>query len=109
MPDPDELRSLGERLDEARRQSAPRPRQAPPSSLGIAGRFATELVVAVVFGGGLGWLLDRLLGTRPLFLLVLVVLGAAAGIRNVMMAANEINARSAGGTAAPSQDDDEET
>jgi len=40
---------------------------------------------------------------------VMFVLGAAAGIRNVMRAAAEINARSAGGVpAAPSEDDDEE-
>ena len=95
MPDPDELRTLGQRLDKARRQSEPRPRAAPPTSLGIAGRFATELVVAVVVGGGLGWLLDRFLGTKPIFLIVMFMLGAAAGIRNVMRAAAEINAKSA--------------
>jgi ATP synthase protein I len=95
MPDPDELRALGKRLDEVRRQKEPRSPEAPPTSLGIATRFATELVVAVAFGGGLGWVLDRWLGTKPIFLLVLVLLGAAAGIRNVMRAATEINAKQA--------------
>jgi ATP synthase protein I len=109
MPDPDELRALGQRLDEVRRQKEPRPQQAPPSTLGVAGRFATEFVVAVVVGGGLGWLLDRFLGTRPIFLLVMFVLGAAAGILNVMRAARELNARAAGAGPAGSQDDDEET
>jgi ATP synthase protein I len=109
MPDPDELRALGQRLDEVRRQKEPRPQQAPPTSLGIAGRFATEFVVAIVVGGGLGWLLDRFLGTRPIFLLVMFVLGAAAGIRGVMRAAAELNAKSAGGAPANSPDDDEET
>jgi ATP synthase protein I len=109
MPDPDELRALGKRLDEVRRQKEPRPQQAPPSSLGIAGRFATEFVVAVAFGGGLGWLLGRVFGHAPIFIVVMFVLGAAAGIRNVMRAAAELNARSAGGGPAVSQDDDEET
>lgn len=108
MPDPDDLHALGKRLDEVRRQHEPRRQEAPPTSLGIASRFATEFVVAIAFGGGLGWVLDRWLGTRPIFLLVLVILGAAAGIRNVMRAAAEINAKQAGGSAAPSQDDDEE-
>jgi len=108
-PDPNELHALGEKLDEVRRQREPRSQAAPASSLGIASRFATEMVVAVVLGGGLGWLLDHWLGTRPIFLVVMFVLGAAAGIRNVMRAAAEINARSAGGVpAAPSEDDDEE-
>jgi ATP synthase protein I len=109
MPDSDELHRFGKRLDKARRQKEPRPNEAPPTSLGIASRFATEFVVAVAFGGGLGWVLDRFLGTRPIFLLVLFVLGAAAGIRNVMRAAAELNARAEGAQPAPSNDDNEET
>ena len=105
MPDPDELRALGKKLEEVRRQNEPRRQEAPPTSLGIASRFATEFVVAVAFGGGLGWVLDRWLGTKPIFLLVLFVLGAAAGIRNVMRAAARINAEQ----AAASQKDDKET
>jgi ATP synthase protein I len=105
MSDPEELRALGKRLEEARRQAEPRRKdQAPPTPLGIASRFATEMVVAIAFGGGLGWLLDRLLGTRPIFLVVMFVLGAAAGIRNVVRAAAEINARQ-----AASQKKNEET
>ena len=48
-------------------------------------------------GGGIGWGLDWLCGrfgfhTRPVLMLVFFVLGMAAGIRNVMRAAKEINA-----------------
>jgi ATP synthase protein I len=107
MPDPDELRSLGKRLDEARRQTEPRRHEAPSTSLGIAFRFATELVVAVAVGGGLGWLLDHFLGTKPIFLVVMVLLGAAAGIRNVMRAAAEINAGMSGSGPAAPEDDEE--
>jgi ATP synthase protein I len=93
MPEPDDLRALRERLEEAKRQAEPRRDEAPPTPMGIATRFATEMLVAVLFGAGLGWVLDRFLHTRPLFLVVLVVLGAAAGIRNVMRAAAELNAK----------------
>lgn len=109
MPDPDELRALGKRLDEARRQTEPRKQEAPPTTLGIATRLSTELVVAVAVGGGLGWALDHFLGTRPIFLVVMFLLGAAAGIRNVMHAAAELNARSQGGGPTVSEDDDEES
>ena len=96
-PNPDELRQLGQRLDEAQKKQAVRATRPPPSQAGIAGRFATELVAALVVGGGLGWGVDWLFGhfghhTRPIFILVFFVLGAIAGIRNVMRAANEINA-----------------
>ena len=99
-PDPDRLNELAQRLDEAQRKQAAGARRPAPSQAGIAGRFATELVAALVVGGGLGWGIDWLLGrigfhTRPVFLLVFFVLGAAAGIRNVMRAANEINAEMA--------------
>ena len=99
-PNPDELRKLGQRLDEAQKRRATGPKSPPPSQLGIAGRFSTELVAALVVGGGLGWGIDWLFGhfgfhTRPVFMLVFFVLGAAAGIRNVMRAANEINAEMA--------------
>src|SRR5471030_1747010 len=96
-PNPDELRQLGQRLDEAQKQQAVRATRPPPSQAGIAGRFATELVAALVVGGGVGWGVDWLFGhfgfhTRPVFLIVFFVLGAIAGIRNVMRAAGEINA-----------------
>ena len=98
--DPDRLRELGKRLDEVQRRHGRRAQRPAATQLGIAGRFATELVAALVVGGGLGWGLDWLFGhfgfhTRPVFLIVFFVLGAAAGIRNVMRAANEINARMA--------------
>ena len=97
-PDPENLRALGERLDDAqRRRAAAQKPSAPPTSMGIAFRFGTEMVAALVVGGGIGWGLDWLFGrlgfhTRPVLMLVMVVLGAAAGIRNVMSAAKEINA-----------------
>src|ERR1700743_1929875 len=96
-PNPDELRQLGQRLDEAQKKQAVRATRPPPSQAGIAGRFATELVAALVVGGGLGWGIDWLFGhfvyhTRPVFLLLFFVLGIVAGIRNVMGAAKELNA-----------------
>ena len=96
--DPDELRQLGRKLDDAQKRHAERNNRPPPGQLGIAGRFATELVAAVVMGGGIGWGIDWLLGhfgfhTRPVFLLVFFFLGAGAGILNVKRAADEINAQ----------------
>jgi len=101
-PDPDRLNDLGKRLDELQTRQAAGAKRPPPNQSGIAFRFATELVAALVVGGGLGWGIDWLCGhfgfhTRPAFLIVFFVLGAAAGIRNVMRAAHEINAEIAKG------------
>jgi ATP synthase protein I len=59
----------------------------------------------VVVGGGLGWGIDWLLAqfgyqTKPVFLIVFFMLGAAAGIRNVMRTAKEINAKIAATSAS---------
>ncbi|HEY5047218.1 MAG TPA: AtpZ/AtpI family protein [Rhizomicrobium sp.] len=107
--EPEDLRSLGARLDAVRGADA-RKGGPPPTSLGIAFRFGTELGAAVFVGAGLGWLLDRFLHTSPIFLIVLFCLGAAAGIRNVMRAAGELNAQAASSpaTAVTNDDDDEE-
>ena len=100
-PESDDLRRLGERIDEASQRGAQRAKTAPPSSLGIAFRFATEMASGLLVGAGLGWCADWAfehwahIQTRPWGMVVLFVLGAAAGIRNVMAAAKELNAEMA--------------
>jgi ATP synthase protein I len=97
MSDPDRLRDLGKRLDDLQTRRSAGAKRPPPNQTGIAFRFAAELVAGLVVGGGLGWGIDWLAGrigfhTRPAFMIVFFVLGAAAGIRNVLRAAKEINA-----------------
>jgi ATP synthase protein I len=57
------------------------PLSGSPWSIGL--RVGVELVAALMVGVGIGWLLDRWLHTRPLFLAIFVLLGGAAGVRNV--------------------------
>jgi ATP synthase protein I len=65
-------------------------RERRGSALGKAFRLSTELVAGVFVGGFLGWLLDRWFGTLPLFLVVFLLLGIAAGFLNVIRAAREM-------------------
>lgn len=88
--DPSALKDLDARLKDAQaRQAAQkadrttRQRGAAGSGLGFGLRIATELLVALLMGAGVGLLLDRWLGTSPLFLIVLFFMGAAAGFLNV--------------------------
>ena len=94
-PEPKELRELGNRLDALQKQHADKHKAPPPTSMGIAFRFSTEMVAALVVGGGMGYGIDWLAGTKPIFLILFFVLGAAAGIRNVLHAAKELNAEMA--------------
>ncbi|MFQ5625607.1 MAG: AtpZ/AtpI family protein [Methyloligellaceae bacterium] len=61
--------------------------QARGSAMGTAFRISSELVVGLLVGGLIGWQLDRWFDTTPVFLLVFFILGAAAGIWNVIRTA----------------------
>lgn len=56
----------------------------PQSGLGQAYRIATELVAAVALGVIVGLAIDHWQDTQPWFLIVFTLLGAAAGLMNVV-------------------------
>jgi ATP synthase protein I len=96
------LQRLGERLGQhgPRRPSEP---DAPPtadraSAFARGFRLSTELVAGVLVGAGLGWLIDRWLGTVPWGMIVFLLLGFAAGVVNVIRAAG-ISGNGSGGPA----------
>jgi ATP synthase protein I len=88
------LRNLEKGLDRARQNrgdGAPAARrggfgQGGQNALGLAFRISLELVVAVVVGAGIGWALDRWLGTAPWGMIILFFLGVASGMFNVYRA-----------------------
>ena len=88
---PDRLDALKARIDQAqsRREAADETRSAaaPPSGLGAALRISTELFAGVAVGGGLGWFLDRALGSSPIGLVVFILIGFAAGTMNLIRTA----------------------
>lgn len=43
----------------------------------------TQLVVSIFIGFGIGYWLDGLFGTRPMLMLLFMILGVAAGFFNV--------------------------
>ena len=93
--EPEDLTRLGARIDQLRgttRTTESEDAGGQGSALGYGWRISLELVVAIVFSGVIGWLLDRWLGTRPWLMIGLVVLGFAAGIRNAVRAANQMEA-----------------
>lgn len=85
------------------------PDSARQAAYGEAFRYAADLMVGVVLGGLLGWALDRQFGTAPWIMILLVVLGFAAGLLNVIRAARKAQAENeALQMAAPSVSDDDD-
>ena len=60
------------------------------SFMGNAFKLGTELVAAVVVGTIIGFILDSWFGTKPWLIIIFFFLGAAAGILNVIKAANRM-------------------
>ena len=91
-PDSKRLAELEGRLQKARRQRGEvQQSESSNSKLGIAFRLVTELVAAVIVGGGIGWAFDYVFGTTPFLLIVMFLLGAAAGIVNVVRTARQMD------------------
>ncbi len=60
------------------------------SFMGSAFKLGTELVAAVAVGTIIGFILDNLFDTKPWLIIIFFFLGAAAGILNVIRAANRM-------------------
>ena len=60
------------------------------SFMGSAFKLGTELVAAVAVGTIIGFILDTLFDTKPWLIIVFFFLGAAAGMLNVIRAANRM-------------------
>jgi ATP synthase protein I len=85
---PPSLDEFSKRLDAARGEGEA---ENPPSAgmgpaLGRALRVSSELLAALFVGTLLGWGLDRLTHAGPLFLILGMLVGFAAGVRNLYRA-----------------------
>ena len=61
------------------------------SAMSLGLRAASEFAAAIVVGGLIGWGLDRLAGTKPLFLIGFFLLGVVAGMWNVIRATSPLS------------------
>jgi ATP synthase protein I len=88
---PDTRASFEARLQAARgRRGLDTPDVKPPaggpatgSAWGVGLRVGVEMVSALAVAVVIGWYLDHWLHTLPLFLVLFVLLGGAAGVANV--------------------------
>jgi ATP synthase protein I len=94
-PDPERLRTLEERLARAVPKAKPEKGATGKAfSQGeVAWRMVIELVTGMLIGLAIGYGLDRLFGTIPVFLIIFALLGFAAGIRTMLGTAKQLAAR----------------
>lgn len=80
------LDSLEERLQRAQAKEAERTGQARPADANeqLGQRVLSTLLGGLLGGTLIGWLLDRWLGTGPVLLIVLMVLGTVGGFWSII-------------------------
>ena len=91
MSDNDPLRDLGQRIQSAKQSYEDEPKvEDHHSGLQHAWRMVIELVSGMAIGFSLGYGLDVLFGTLPIFMIVFTLLGFVAGVRTMLSTAREI-------------------
>jgi len=104
-PDPDKLKDLSDRIAAAKAAKAPKPKADDHYSMAdVAWRMVIELVAGIGIGFGIGFGLDKLLGTMPIFLILFIGFGLAAGIRVMMRSAAEVQEKQAAHSAAQDEE-----
>jgi ATP synthase protein I len=95
-PDPARLAALEKRIAAVKAVHAPKPHQEEHySQANLAWRMVIELVAGLGIGFGIGYGLDSWFGTMPLFLMLFILAGFAAGVRTMLRSAKEVQARQA--------------
>ena len=87
----DRLKALEDRIAGAKQAKAPTSKtEEHHSQAHLAWRMVIELVTGLLIGFGIGYGLDSLFGTLPIFLVLFILLGFAAGVLTMMRSAREL-------------------
>lgn len=91
-PDPDRLRALEARLAKVKGQvPPPKTNTVKGFSQGeVAWRMVIELMTGMLLGVGIGYGLDVLFGTLPVFLIIFSLFGFAAGVKTMLGSARQL-------------------
>ena len=94
-PDAERLRALEQRIAKAKGQAGSKggKRGSGFTQGEAAWRMVIELVSGMALGVAIGYGLDAVFGTRPLFLVIFALLGFASGIRVMLGTAREVAAK----------------
>jgi ATP synthase protein I len=106
------LAALEQRIAAAKAAQAPKrsPKAEDHRQAQLAWRMVIELVAGLMIGFGIGYGLDILFGTMPVFLVLFILAGFAAGVKTMLQSAKEMQAKATAlpqgeNTAQPADDE----
>ncbi len=95
-PDPDRLAALDAKLKAVKGETVEaKAGDDMTSQAGFAWQMVIELVVGLAIGFGIGYGLDSLFGTLPIFLVLFILLGFAAGVKVMLNTATQMQEKMA--------------
>ena len=86
----DRLKALEDRIAAAKGEERKPYTEEHYSQAQMAWRMVIELVAGLGIGFGIGYGLDALFGTTPIFMVLFIFFGLAAGVKTMMRSANEM-------------------
>lgn len=91
-PDPERLAALEARIAALKGKGTQRRRASETgfSQGEVAWRMVLELATGIGLGAAIGYGIDTLTGTKPLFLVIFTLLGFAAGIKTMLGSARQL-------------------
>ena len=111
MPNPlddlpqDRLKALEDRIEQAKAVEDDSPHMKKDyAQANLAWRMVIELVAGLGIGFGMGYGLDYAFGTMPLFLVIFIFLGLAAGVKTMLASAREVELQQAAKAARDEED-----
>ena len=105
-PDRGRLDALDARIRAAKGDEPEGPKAGDEtySQAGMAWQMVIELVVGLAIGFGIGYGLDAIFGTQPIFMVLFILLGFAAGVRVMLQTAKQMQAQQAARRAAEKEE-----
>ncbi|WP_432449320.1 AtpZ/AtpI family protein [Aliiroseovarius marinus] len=95
-PDAERLKELEARLKKAKgEEDTANTGDAAYNQASFAWQMVIELTVGLVIGFGIGYGLDSLFGTKPIFMVLFILLGFAAGMKVMLGTAAQMQKKAA--------------
>ena len=102
------LKELDAKLSAGRQRLQPETeRRSNASMLGLAWRLTIEMLAGIGVGGFIGWWMDKVFATKPIFMLLMLVLGMGAGLMNSVRTVSEMRRKQDALEAAQRRENEE--